>query len=155
MFRAISTLGCCISRLVILEKISLGHLQSALGFSSDWSHVPRMVPTTLTKSGKTQLELCCLNLGILTSLALSWNGIVQMESSDNIIPCLLPGLGIIQNKSWLLKSHMAHGRFVQLRKVCQWGIQLFDRSITQETSIFTQSCWRTIIFPLCTLQVSV
>jgi len=35
--------------------------------------------------------------------------------------------------------------------VCQWGIHLVDHLITQETSIFTRSCWRTIILMILTL----
>jgi hypothetical protein len=97
------------------------------------------------------LELCCLNLGILTLLATAWNGIVQMDSNDNVTLYWLPGSGIIQNNSWLLKSHMAYARCVKFMKVRQWGIDLFNHSMTQETSIFTWTCWWTIILLLCTL----
>jgi len=65
--------------------------------------------------------------------------------------CWLPGSGILLNKSCLLKSHMAHARCVKFLKVRQWDMQLFDHLITQETSIFTRSCWRTIILMLRTL----
>jgi len=151
MFRAISMPGRCISQMVIFKKISSGHLYSAPGSSSEWSHVTWKMPKTLTQHGIPQLELCRFNLGILTSLALAWNGIVQMDSSNNITVCWLPGSGIIRNKLWFLKSDMAHARSVKFLKVRWWGIQLFNHSIAQQTSIFTWSCWRTIIFMLCKL----
>jgi len=154
IFRAISTPGCCISQLAIFEKISAVHQKSASGFLSGWSHGPRRVPRSLTKHGIPRLELCFLNFSILISLAPAWNGIVQMNSSENVTLCWLPGSGIIRNKSWLLKSHMAHVRCVKFLKVHRWGIQLFDHSITQETSIFTRSYCRTRILILCTLSVS-
>jgi len=154
IIRAISMPGRCTSRLVLFKKICASHLQSAPGFFSGWSHVPSKVPKTLAKHGIMQLELCCLNLGILTSLAMAWNGIVEMDSSDNVTLCRLPGSGIILNKSWLLKSHMAHARCAKFLKVHRWGIQLFDSSISHETTIFTQSYRRTIILMLCTLYVS-
>ena len=77
-----------------------------------------------------------------------------MDSSDNVAICWLHGLGIFRNKSWLLKSHMADAQCVNCLKVCRCGIQLFNHSITQETSLITHSCWRTIMLMLCTLQVS-
>jgi len=125
-FWAISMPGRCISQLAIFEKISAGHPTCAPGFLLGWSPVPQKVPKTLTKHGIQRLELCCLNLGILTSLSLAWNGIVLMDSSDNVTLCWLPGSGIIRNKSWLLKSHMAHTRCVKFLKVYWWGIDLFD-----------------------------
>jgi len=73
-----------------------------------WAHVPRKVPKTLTEHDIPRLELCCLNLGILTTLALAWNGILQMYSNDNVTQFWLPGLEIVWSKSWLLRSHMAH-----------------------------------------------
>jgi hypothetical protein len=60
------------------------------------------------KDGIPHSELCCFYLGILTSLAMACNGIVLMDSSDNVTPFWLLGLEIMWNKSWLLKSHMAH-----------------------------------------------
>jgi len=151
IFWAISMPGNSISQLVIFERISAAHQKSAPGFLSDWSHVPWKVPRPLTKPGIPRLELCCLNLGILTSLALASNGIVQMNSSNNVTLCWLPGSGIILNRSWLLKCQMAYVQCVKFPKVRRWGIQLFDHSITQETNIFTWSSWRTIILMLCTL----
>jgi len=148
---AIGTPGACISRFIIFQKISGRHLQTTPGFLSRGFHVPGKVPKRLTKHCITWLELCGLNFGILTSPALAWNGIVQMESSDNVTLCWLPGSGIIWNKSWLLKSHMAHAQCVKFLKVRRWGIQPFDHSLTQETSIFTRSCWRTRLLMLCTL----
>jgi len=140
-----------ISRLVIFGDISTGNQESTPGFPSAWSHVHWKVPKTLTRQVIPQLELCCLNLGILTSLALAWNGIVQMDYSDNVTIFWLPGSGIIRNKSWLLNSHMAHTQCAKLLQVHGWGIPPFDHSMTEESSIFTPSCWRTIILMLCTL----
>jgi len=148
---AISMASRCISPMVICEWISAAHLKSAPVFLLGWSHVPQKVPKTSKQHGITRLELRCLNLGILTSLALAWNGIVQLDSSNNVTLCWLPGSGIILNKSRLLKSHMAHAQCAKCLKVDQWGIQLFDDWTTQEMSIFTRSCWRTIILLLCTL----
>jgi len=108
--RAITMLGQCISWLIILKTKSPAGLESTPGSSSSWSHVPRQVPKTLTRHDITRLELCCLNFGILTSLALAWNGIVQMDSSDNDTLGWLPASGIILHKAWLPKSHMAHAR---------------------------------------------
>jgi len=149
--RVISMAGICNSHLVIFEQISAIHLKSMPGFSSDWSHVPRKVTKTVMQHGIPLLELGCLKLRILTSLTLAWYGIVQMDSSDNVTLCWLPGLGIIRNKSWLLKSHMAPARCVKFRKVRRRGIQLFYPLVTQETSIASWSCWRTIILMLFTL----
>jgi len=106
------------------------------------------------KHGITRLQHCCLNLVILTSLALAWNRNEQMNSSDNVTLCWLPASGIIWNMSWLLKSHMANAHSVNCLMVGQWGIPYFDHSITQRTSINTQSCWRTIILMVCPLKVS-
>ena len=146
--------GHSISHWAKFGNIFTAHQKRAPGFWSGWSHVPQRVPRTLTKHGIPWLELCCLNLGILTSLAPAWNRIVQKDSSNNVTLCYNSRSGIIRNKSWLLKSHMAHVWCVKFLKVCQWGIQLLDHSITEETSIFTQSCLRTIILKLCTLSVS-
>ena len=89
--RAISLPGCCISWLLLFEDISTCHLQWVPGFLSDWFHVPRMVQKTLTKYGITRWDLSCLISGILTPLAMAWNGIVQMDSGDNVSLCWLPG----------------------------------------------------------------
>jgi len=140
-----------ISQLIIFDMISAVHRKSGAGFLLGWSHVPRKVPKTLTKHGIPWLELCCLNLGILNSLALAWNGNVQMDSCDIVTLFWLPELGIIQNKSRFLKSHITHARYVKFGKVGRSGINPFDHSTTQETSTFTQSCWRTIILMLLTL----
>jgi hypothetical protein len=43
--------------------------KSAPGFLSGCSHVPRKVPKSLMKHSIPWLELCCLNSGILRSLA--------------------------------------------------------------------------------------
>ena len=60
-----------------------------------------------------------------------------MDSRDNVTLGWLPGSGIVLNKSWLHKSHMAHARCVKFLKVRQGNIQLYNHSITEETSIFT------------------
>jgi len=109
---------------VIFEEISTGHLKSAPGFLSDWSCVARKVPKTLTKHGIMWLELCCFTMGTLTFLSLAWNGILQMHSSDNVTLCRLPVSGIIQNKSWLLKSHMAHTWWVKFLNTLDWAFNL-------------------------------
>jgi len=57
--------------------------KSAPAFPSGISHVPKKVPKTMMKHGIRQLELCCLNLGILTSLAVASCGILQMDSSEH------------------------------------------------------------------------
>jgi len=151
IFWVTSIFAPCISRLVTFKKICAAQLNSADAFVSGWAHVPRKVPKTLTKHGIPPLELCCLNLGILTSLALAWNGLVQMNSSNNVTLLWLPGLGIIWSKLCLLQSHFAEVRIVNFLKVGWWSIQLFDYSITQETTRFTWSFWRTLILMLFTL----
>jgi hypothetical protein len=128
--------------------------RTAPRFSSDDVQVSWKVPKGLMKHGKMWLDLCWLNLGMLTSLALAWNGIMLMDSSDNVALCWLPGSGIIWNKSWLCKSHMAHAECVACLDVCWWGIALFIHSITQDTTICSWSCRTTIIMTLCTLSVS-
>lgn len=77
-----------------------------------------------------------------------------MESSNNVSLHWLPGLGIIQNMSWIIKSHLADARWLTVRKVCPWGIQLLNHSIIEETSIYTRTCWRTRILMLSIIQVS-
>jgi hypothetical protein len=146
--------GHLITQIVIFEKMSAAHLQCAPGSLFGWSRVPRTIPRTLKNHGIPKLERCCFDLGIFNSLALAWNGIVQMDSSDNVTLCWLPGLGIILNMSWLLKSHMAHARFVKFLNVHRWSIHLAYHTMTQETSIFSQSCWQTIILMLFSLLVS-
>jgi len=69
--QAISMPGRCISQLVKLKKIFPGNLQSSSGLFSGGSHIPRKVPKTLMNYGITWLEFYCLNLCILTSLALA------------------------------------------------------------------------------------
>jgi len=102
IFWAIRMPGRCISWSVIFEKISALHLTRATGFLLGWSPVLRKVPKTLTRDGIPRLEQCCPHSGILTSLALAWNGTVLMDSRENVILFWLPGSGIIRNKSWLL-----------------------------------------------------
>jgi len=150
-FWAFSMCGHSISRMVIFENISAGHLKSAPGLLLACTHVQWKVLKTLMKHGIPQLKQCRLNLGIMTSLALAWNGIVQMDSSDNVTLIRLPGSGIIWNKAWLPKSHMAPGQCAEFLKVRRWGIPPFDHSMTQESSLFTRSCWRTIMLMLCTV----
>jgi len=145
--------GRCISGLLIFEKVSATHPNSAPGFLLGWSLVPWKVPKILTRHGIRQLDQCCPHSGILTSLALAWNGIVLLDSRDNGIFFWLPGSGIIQYKSWLGKSHMAHAQCVKFLKERRWGIQLFDHLITQEMSMFTWSFWTKLILMFCTLLV--
>jgi len=76
-----------------------------------------------------------------------------MDSRDNVILFSQPGSGIIQNKSWLLKSHMADAQCVKIQKVRRCDIPLFDHSITQEIRMFTGSFWMKLISMFCTLLV--
>ena len=145
--------GCCISRSVLREKISAVYLKSTPWFLLGWSAVLRKVAKIVTRDGIPRLEQCCPHSGILTSLVLAWNGSVMMDSRDNVILFWLPGLGIIQNKSWFLKSHMAYARCVKFLMVRQWGIQRFDHLITHEISMFTWSFWTILISMFCTLLV--
>jgi hypothetical protein len=124
------------------------------GLTLGWSHVPSKGTKTLTRHGIPQLELWCLNLGILTTLALPWNGIMLMDSSYNVTRCWLPGSDIIGNKSWLVKCQMAHVQCVKFVNMLQRGIQHFDHSRFQVINICTRSFWRTIILILFTLYVS-
>jgi len=66
IFRATSIPGHCIWQLVIFEKISAAHLQSAPGFSLGRSHVSRKKPKILTRHGIPRLELCYSHLEIMT-----------------------------------------------------------------------------------------
>ena len=151
IFRATSVTGCSISRLAIFKMISAAHLTRVPGFMSGWCPVPRRVPNILTRHGILWLEQCCLHFGILTSLALAWNGILLMDSRVNVILSWLHGSGIIQNKSWLLRFHMAHARCVKFLKVHRWGIPLFDNLKSQEICKFTRSFWTKLILMFCTL----
>jgi len=111
------------------------------------------LPKTLTSYGIPPLELCYPHLHILTLLVPSWNGILLMDSRDNVILFWLPGSGIVQNKLCLLKSDIARAWYVKFLMVHWWGIQLFDHSITQETSKCCQSFWTHLIAMFCTLLV--
>jgi len=64
-----------------------------------------------------------------------------MDSRDNGMSCLLPALGIIQNKLRLLKSHMAHAQCMRFLKVRLWGIHHFNHFITSEIGMFTSRFW--------------
>jgi len=75
------------------------------------------------------------------------------EFQRQCYPLWLPGSGIIPNKSWLLKSHMAHARCVNFLKVRRWDIQLFDHLITHEINMITWSIWTKLISMFCTLLV--
>jgi len=150
---ATSMPGCCISWSVIFNKISAIHLESAPGFLLGWSPVLRKVTKILLRYAIRRLEQCCPHSGILTSLALAWNGIVVMDSGDIIILFWLPGSDIIRNMSWLLKSHMAHARCVKFLKVRRWGIQVFNHLITHEISMFTLSFCTKLLSMFCTLLV--
>jgi hypothetical protein len=112
IFQAISMPGRCISQLVIFKKIPAGHVNSARGFSLGGFHASQKVRKIHMRHAIPRLEQCYPYSGLLTSLVLAWNGIVQMDSRDNVILYWRPGSGIIRNKSWLLKSHMGHTRCV-------------------------------------------
>jgi hypothetical protein len=71
--------------------------------------------------------------------------------------------GTVANTSWVgdyreqvMVAQVSYGLcpMCEIPKGGPLGIQLFDHSITQETSIFTRSSWRTIILMLCTFSVS-
>ena len=145
--------GRCNSRSVILEIESAVQVKSAHEFLLGWSPVLRKVPKILTRYGIPRLEQCSPHSAILTSLALAWNGIVLMDSRDNVILFWLPGSGIIWDKSWLLNSHMAHARCVKFQMVHRWVIQPFNHLITYEISMFTPSFWTKLLSMFCTLLV--
>jgi len=65
----------------------------------------------------------------------------------------LPGSGIIQNKSWSLKSCIAYGWCVKLLNARRWTIPLFDHLPTQEISKYTNSFWMKWTLMFCTLFV--
>jgi len=141
----------CIARLVIVKKISAANLQPAPRFLLVCSMVPQKVPKILTRHGFLWLELCCPDWGILTYLVLTWQGILLIDSRDNVILFWQPGLGIIQNISWALKYQMAHARCVKIVTVRQWDIPLFNYSIIQELWMFTRSFWMNLLSMFCTL----
>jgi len=147
----ISIAGHCISRVAIFEKTYSTHLHSAPEFLLGGSHVPQKERKILMRKGILQLELCCLHSRILTHLVLAWNGIVLMDFRDNVTLSWLPGLGIIPNKSWLLKSHMGHAQCVKFLQMCRWRIQLFDHLTNQDISLIFQSFWTKLRFKFCTL----
>jgi len=93
------------------------------------------------KAWHSAIETLLSHSGILTLLVPAWSGIVLMDSKDNVILFWQPGSGIIQNKSWLPKSHMVHAQCVKCLMVHWWGIPLFDHSISQEISMFIRSFW--------------
>lgn len=137
MIQAISIFGHCISPVVLFEKLYAGHRKSVPQCLSGWSSLPQMVPNTLKMYGIPQLELCSHHSGILTQLVPAWYGTLQMDPRDNVTLCQLPGSGIMQNKSWLPKYHIAHSRCVKFKKMPGWGIQPFEHSIAPEISLFT------------------
>jgi len=55
------------------------------GFLLGWFHVPQKVRKIRTRHVIPRLEQCYPHWGILTSLVPAWNGIVQMDSRDNVI----------------------------------------------------------------------
>ena len=74
-----------------------------------------------------------------------------MDSTDNVILFWWPGLGIIQNKSWLHKTDMAYAQCVKFLKVRRCGIPLCNHTITQEIRMCTRSFWTNVISMICTL----
>jgi hypothetical protein len=122
IFWATSMSGRCISRSVIFEKISAVNPKSAPGFLLGWYPALRKMPKILMRHEIPRWNQCCPHCRILKSLALAWNGTVLMDSRYNVILFWRSGLGIIRNKSCLLKFHLAHARCVTFQKVHQWGI---------------------------------
>jgi len=96
---AIIIYACSISQLVIIQKISTGHLNSMRGCSFGWSPIPRNLPEILTTQAIPESELRCPLSGILTYPLLARNGIVLIDSRDNLIHLWLPGSGNIWTKS--------------------------------------------------------
>jgi hypothetical protein len=76
-----------------------------------------------------------------------------MDSTNSVILFWQPGLQIIQNKSWLHKSHMAHAWCVKFLQVCQWDIPHFHHSITDKIRMFTWSIWMKLVSMFRTLLV--
>jgi len=139
IYQAISMPGRCILQVVLFKKISIVHLKFMPVWFFGSSHVTQKVRNIQRRHGILPLELCGPHSGTLTLLVPAWSRIVLMDSIDHAILFWQPGLGILQNKSWLLKAHMAHTRCVKFLTVRRWAIPLFDHSITQEISIFTHS----------------
>lgn len=96
---AISMTCCYIGPFVIFELISPGHPTSSSGFEFGASVVPRKVPKVLMKLGIARLKLCCPHSWILRKLVPAWIKIVLRDSTNNVILCWRPQLGIILNKS--------------------------------------------------------
>jgi len=126
MFWVISMVPNYISHSVSFDMISAANPGSVPGSFSGWSNVPQKVQKILTMHGILQLELCYPHAWILTSLVLTWNGILLMDSSAYVTCIWLCGLGIITNISWLLKSHIAYTWWVKVLMVPRWGFQLVD-----------------------------
>jgi hypothetical protein len=116
--------GHCHSQSVVLEKKSAAHLQGETGLLLGWSSVSRKVPKILTRRFILRFKQRSSHSRILTSLALDCTGIVLRNSRNNVNLFWMRGSAIIQNKSWLLKSHMAHAWCVKFLKVQEWGIQV-------------------------------
>jgi len=107
--------------------------------------------TTLMRHGYPELELCYPHPEMLTEVVVDWDGIVLIDSTPNVILLWLPRSGIIQNKSWLLKSPMAHARHVKVLKVSWWGITHFNYSITHDIGMLICSFRRRPTLIFCTL----
>ena len=153
IFRALSMPVHCMSQLVLSETISTRHQKLATGISLGWSLVPWQVPEILRSHGIPQLELGCPHSGILTLLVTASNGILMMDSRDNVILLWQPGSGIIQKKQLLLKSHMAHAQCVKFVKVGWWGIPHFDHPRTQAIRLSPCRFWTKLSSMFCTLLV--
>jgi len=141
----------CTSEVVVFEKISATQLERAAGLLLGWSPVLEKVTKIQTSHGIPQLEQHCPHLGIITDVALAWNGIVLTDSRDNITLFWPPWSGIVQNKSCLLKSYMAPALCVTFLKMPEWGIRLFDRMLKQEIGMFTRSLLTKLILMFWTL----
>jgi len=78
---------------------------------------------------------------------------LQMDSTDNVTLCWLPGSGIIQDKRWLLKSHMALTKYVNYVHLHGKGIQLFEQSMSHEFNRCSQPSLGTWMLMLWSLLV--
>jgi len=103
-----------ISQLVIFETMSNEHLQWVSGFWLHWFHDPRERPHMLTWDGIPGLEMCCPHSGIVTKLVMPRNETLLIDSSDKGTLYWLPESGIIETKSWLLKSPMVYAWCVKI-----------------------------------------
>ena len=91
--------------------------------------------------------------GILTLLPESCNGIVIMNSRDNVTLYWLPELGIILKKWCFLRSCMAHTWWWEFVMVWQWSRQLVNYLKTPVFSMLSWSIQKKLVVILCILLV--